>query len=132
MNVPVIKIQIRSNFDGRPDIKVSGLSRRMINKDSGIKRLKNLKNTKFSVPSSSRKSIKEPETTVKNLGDRKIFTVKLPGAAKENVEVVELEESIEIRAVVGDTFYFKVIPISPNYKLKKKFVGNTLKLEVRD
>lgn len=116
---------------GRPRIEVRGFGREIPVKSKKPKRKKKIKK-KNKKPQKIPESVEEPETQVKNLGNKKIIEVKLPDVKARDVEVNELEESIEIRAFSGDKLYFKVIPIFPNYSLNKDFSDNTLKLEVID
>lgn len=120
-----LNIRIKKS-SGRPKIEVRGFGRKIpIRSKRTKKKTKKPKRSK-KVP----ENVEEPETQIKNLGNKKIIEVKLPGVKGKDVEINELKESIEIRAFSGNKLYFKVIPISPNYSLNKDFSDNTLKLEV--
>ena len=50
-----------------------------------------------------------------------MIKVKLPGVKRmEDLDIKRLEQSIEIRAFVDDKAYFKLIPISPEWKIVRK------------
>jgi len=78
------------------------------------------------------KITEEPETKVKNLGTKEIIEIKLPDVKNtEDIELKELEQSIEIKAFAGDKTYFKLIPMKPNYTVVgKTFQNGILKLEI--
>lgn len=121
---PSISIEIVSGFGKRPKVKV----RRFGNRDVKAKK----ENYHFKTPKKIPKEIKEPRTTIKDFGNKKIVTLRLPNVNPKDLEIRELRESIEIRAFSGDRLYFKVIPISPNYSLSKQFNGKVLKLEIQN
>lgn len=58
-------------------------------------------------------SKKEPKTQVRRIGDKVTYEVDVPGVKSiEDVSIIKLESSIEIRAVSKDKAYFKNIPIT--------------------
>ena len=78
------------------------------------------------------KVTKEPETYVKNLGDRIVVEVKLPGVSgEEDIQVKSLENSIEVKALAGDKAYFKILtkPEKANI-VRKDFEDDVLRLEI--
>ncbi len=72
----------------------------------------------------------EPETKVQRLGNRQTITVNLPDVKEEDVQIRQLEQSIEIRALSGDKGYFKLIPVPANAYVGKEFKDGILKIEV--
>jgi HSP20 family molecular chaperone IbpA len=64
----------------------------------------------------------EPETETNDVQDKLYIRVDLPGIPEEDIEVDELENSIEVRAYKGKTRYFKLIPIPETYQMISKEV----------
>ena len=66
---------------------------------------------------------KEPKTNVKRLSNTVIYEINLPGVkSPEDLSIVKLENSIEIKAVAKDKAYFKLLPINLpiiDYELEK-------------
>lgn len=57
----------------------------------------------------------EPETETIYAQDRIYIKVNLSGVMQEDIEVDELEDSLEVRAYKGKTQYFKLIPIPDDH-----------------
>ena len=66
---------------------------------------------------------KEPLTNIKRFSDKIVYEIYLPGIkSMKDVSIVKLENSIEIKAVVKNKAYFKLIPINlpiKDYNLEK-------------
>ncbi|MCD6398786.1 MAG: zinc ribbon domain-containing protein [Candidatus Aenigmarchaeota archaeon] len=122
----IISINISSGLGGMPKISVYGPEK--LKKSPMVSKPPKKSPKYFKKP----KKVEEPKIEEKNLGNKKIIEIKLPNVKSGDIEINELEESIEIRAFAGDKLYFKVIPTSPNYSLNKKFEKETLKLEILD
>ena len=75
---------------------------------------------------------KEPTTNVKRFADKLIYEIKVPGVKSiEDVSIVQLENSIEVKAISKTKVYSKLIPLSLpiiNHKLEK----NILVLELEN
>ena len=69
---------------------------------------------------------KEPTTDIKRLADKIIYEIKVPGVKSVNdVSIVQLENSIEVKAISKTKVYSKLIPVSLpiiNYKLEKNIL----------
>jgi HSP20 family molecular chaperone IbpA len=76
------------------------------------------------------KLTEEPETKIERIGKKQIIKVKLPGVKEDDIEIKKLENSVEIRAFVGDKCYFKLIPIPSNANVNETFENEMLKIEV--
>ncbi len=77
---------------------------------------------------------KEPLTNIRRFADKVIYEINMPGVNSVNdISIISLESSIEIKALADKTAYFKVIPISlpiTNYKfLDEKLI---LELEIKN
>ena len=56
---------------------------------------------------------KEPKTNVKRLSNTVIYEINMPGVKSlDDISIVKLENSIEIKAVAKDKAYFKLIPVN--------------------
>jgi len=74
----------------------------------------------------------EPETEIRRLGNKVLVDIRLPGVRNSgDVDISELENSVEIKAVAGNRGYFKIIR-KPEFSriAKKSFSGGVLKLEL--
>jgi len=77
---------------------------------------------------------KEPITNIRRFADKVIYEINMPGVNSiDNVSIIQLENSIEIKAIANKTAYFKIIPINLpiiDYKfLNKKLI---LELEIKN
>jgi HSP20 family molecular chaperone IbpA len=74
----------------------------------------------------------EPNTKIETVGNKKIIIVQLPDVKEEDIEIKELEQSMEIKAFAGDKAYFKVIPLKHNTSItNEEFRDGVLKLEIQ-
>ncbi|PIN87605.1 hypothetical protein COV12_02965 [Candidatus Woesearchaeota archaeon CG10_big_fil_rev_8_21_14_0_10_32_24] len=76
----------------------------------------------------------EPATNIRRLSNKVVYEIEMPEIKSiENVSIIKLENSIEVKAVSKNKSYFKLIPINlpiTNYSLSKgKLV---LELGVKD
>jgi len=77
---------------------------------------------------------KEPMTNIRRFSNRVVYEIKMPGVkSMKDVSIIQLENSIEIKALAKDKVYSKLIPINlpiKNYNLEKgKLI---LELESKD
>jgi HSP20 family molecular chaperone IbpA len=72
----------------------------------------------------------EPTTNIKRLSDRVIYEINIPGVKSiKDISIIQLENSIEIKAIGKDRAYFKLIPL--NYPIiNEKFSRGKLVLEL--
>jgi len=73
----------------------------------------------------------EPRVKIKKLEDKLKIDVALPQVKSiEDVDVLEFENSCEVRAYVGKKLYFKIIEVPANFSLaRKNLLKETLALE---
>ncbi|MBU3907297.1 MAG: zinc-ribbon domain-containing protein [Nanoarchaeota archaeon] len=76
----------------------------------------------------------EPATNIRRLSNKIVYEIEMPGVKSEkDISIIQLENSIEIKALGKDKAYFKLIPISLpiiNHKLSNgKLI---LELEAED
>ena len=73
----------------------------------------------------------EPKTNLRRLSDKVIYELEIPGVESiKDISIVNLENSIEIKAVAKDRAYEKIIPFSmplSNYYLEKGILVLELK-----
>jgi len=127
-----IGISIHTSGNKPPQIKFTSF-----NKESEKHENKEIKK-RVSLPSTNPKKFiglpkKNPETNVRRLSDKVIYEIDLPGVKSiEDISIIQLENSIEIKAFAKDHVFHKIIPISLPIKdynfSKKKF---TLELDIQ-
>lgn len=73
----------------------------------------------------------EPKTSVKRLGSKVVVDIEMPGVRSEDrIDVRELENSIEVKALAGDRAYFKILTKPSQFRLSgKRFDKGRLHLE---
>lgn len=77
------------------------------------------------------KTTEEPATDVRRLDGRVVVDMDVPGVRKEDdIEIAELESSVEVKAFAGDKAYFKILTIPEQFSLKeRRFSRGRLHLE---
>lgn len=73
----------------------------------------------------------EPKASIRRLESKVVVDIEIPGVeSEENVDVKELENSVEVKAIAGDRAYFKILTKPSNFRLsEKKFEKGRLHLE---
>lgn len=66
----------------------------------------------------------EPKTSVKNLGNRIFFAIKLPDVDPHDVRLTELDESFEVKAYAKGKAYFKIITVPQGFSLEDQYFEN--------
>ncbi len=112
-----ISIEIRSETGKKPEIKVKTFGeykdlepkiKEKIYKQFGIE--------EEEIPKP--KVVEEPEIKTYREGNQIKVEIELPGIEnEENIQIKELEESIEVKAYTKDKGYFKIIPIPKGKRL---------------
>jgi len=66
---------------------------------------------------------KEPETNIRRLSNKVVYEINMPGVKSiEDISIIQLENSIEIKAFAKDKVFHKIIPINlpiSDYNLSK-------------
>ena len=75
-------------------------------------------------------STEEPKTSVNRSPAGVEVLMELPGVASEkDIEICELENSVEVKAFAGGKAYFKIITKPPKFRLaRKSFQNGTLRM----
>lgn len=78
----------------------------------------------------SNKKTEEPSVKIKEMPHENIIEINIPGVKKEeDIEIIKLKRSIEIRAFAKNKTYFKLIPLPENIKgLEKELIDGVLTL----
>ena len=77
------------------------------------------------------KVTEEPKSRVKHLGLKDVIEINLPDVkSAKDIQIRELEQSIEVKARAGDKLYFKLLPVLPGRILHKKFSKGKLVIEI--
>ncbi|MCK4497513.1 MAG: zinc-ribbon domain-containing protein [Candidatus Aenigmarchaeota archaeon] len=77
------------------------------------------------------KFTEEPKTNIRRLDSKVVVDIEIPGVkSQENVDVRELENSVEVKALAGDKAYFKILTKPSQFRLtSKSFERGKLHLE---
>lgn len=115
-----ISISISTFGNSPPKIKVTQLGDKQ-QKTKEIEKVKSNIFTKEKIKEFSELPKEEPETKIRRLSNKVIYEIKMPGVkSKEDISIMKLENSIEIKAIAKTKAYKKIIPISlpiKNYNL---------------
>jgi HSP20 family molecular chaperone IbpA len=125
-------IRIFDNGSGKPKIDVKTFG------DIDKKELEKEVYGKLGVKPEEHKKLKpvpeiteEPKCNVKRVGDKLIVNVELPDVKSEDdIDIKDLENSVEIKALCGKKAYFKILTKPPKFHLNNyKFEKGVLYLE---
>ena len=111
-----ISISISSAGDNNPKIKINSFGNipEFQREERQIK--KHVKKTEFSednLKKLSKLPKEEPSTHIKRLSDKLIYEIDVPGVKSiKDISIIQLENSIEIKAIGKDKAYFKLIPLN--------------------
>ncbi|VVB82435.1 Uncharacterised protein [uncultured archaeon] len=118
-----ISISISTFGNGPPKIKVAQLGDKPVKntEEKGEKKFKSNLFTKEEAEKFAGLKRKEPKTNIRRLSNKVVYEIEIPGVKSlEDISIIKLENSIEIKAIAKDKSYAKVIPISlpiQNYNL---------------
>ncbi|MBI2674956.1 MAG: zinc ribbon domain-containing protein [Candidatus Aenigmarchaeota archaeon] len=67
----------------------------------------------------------EPEANVSNLGGRLVVEIPLPSVeSQKDIDIKELESSIEVKAIAKDKVYFKILTKPEGFRLRSGRLDN--------
>ncbi len=77
------------------------------------------------------KSVEEPKTDVKRLDSKVVVNLEMPGVkSPDDIDIKELESSLEVKATAGDRAYFKILTKPGRFRLTNRgFSRGVLHLE---
>ncbi len=109
-----LSISISTFGNGTPKIKVTPLGNSpKIKSKKNIEEFKSINFTKEKVKDFSNIPREEPKTNVRRLSNKVIYEIEMPGVKSiEDVSIIKLENSIEIKAISKNKAYIKLIPIN--------------------
>ena len=119
-----ISISISTFGNGPPKIKVTQLGNKpkMEAKEEKEKTKPNTF-TKEKIKKFANLERKEPKTNIRRLSNKMIYEIEIPGVKSlDDVSIIKLENSIEIKAISKNKAYTKTIPINlpiTNYDLSE-------------
>ena len=119
-----ISIEIRSGTGMKPIVKVKTYGdykkfEPQIKKKLGVPEYE--EKIKEEKPAKIPRITEEPEAKIERVDNKIFITINLPDVKNEkDIEIKQLEQSIEVKAFAGDKAYFKLIPIPPNRHIAKK------------
>ncbi len=132
-----VSISIHTSGNKPPEIKVSSFGNLPEFKEKEKQVKKKVKNLKL--PVSDPKKFtglkkEEPKTNIRRFSNKIIYEINMPNVKSiKDVSIVQLENSIEIKALAKNKVYYKIIPINlpvKNYNLSKEKL--ILELEARE
>jgi HSP20 family molecular chaperone IbpA len=109
-----ISISISTFGNGPPKIKVTQLGEKPKLQQEEIKeKVKSNMFTKEKIKKFSDLPKEEPKTEIRRLSSKIIYEIKMPGIKSlEDISIVKLENSIEIKAITKNKAYLKTIPLN--------------------
>ncbi len=116
-----ISISISTSGDKPPEIKVRSFGNAPKFTDNGVQ-IKD-KTEKIKLPASDSGKFAglpkaEPQTDIRRFSNKVVYEIKMPGVKSlENISLIQLENSIEIKALANKKVFYKIIPI--NLPIKK-------------
>ena len=108
-----ISISISTSPGKEPEIRVRSFGPEFKKQGGGVrKKLKPSKKLPQKILKTAKLPKKEPSTHIRRIADRVIYEINIPGVkSMKDISIVQLENSIEIKAVAKDKAYIKLIPI---------------------
>jgi HSP20 family molecular chaperone IbpA len=119
-----ISISISTFGNGPPKIKVTQLGEKpKLEIEEEKEKLKPNTFTKEKIKKLASLERKEPKTNIRRLSNRVVYELEMPGVESlEDISIIKLENSIEIKAISKNKAYIKIIPINlpiTNYNLSE-------------
>jgi HSP20 family molecular chaperone IbpA len=119
-----ISISISTFGNGPPKIKVTQLGEKpKIEIQEQKEKLKPNTFTKEKIKKLSTLEREEPQTKIRRLSNRVVYEIEIPGVKSlDDISIIKLENSIEIKAISKNKAYVKIIPINlpiTNYNLSE-------------
>jgi hypothetical protein len=130
-----ISISISSSGDNAPKIKVNSFGNIPEFKQKEKEIIKQTQKINFSEENMKKLSTLpkiEPSSNIRRLSNKLIYEVDMPEVKSlKDISIIQLENSIEIKAIGKNRAYFKLIPFSLPIK-KQKFSKGKLFLELEN
>lgn len=132
-----VSISIHTTGNKPPEIKISSFGNLPEFKEGEKQIKKRVKELKL--PMSDPKKFtglpkEEPKTNIRRFSNKIVYEINMPGVKSiKDISLIQLENSIEIKALAKNKVYYKIIPINlpvKNYNLSKEKL--VLELEAKD
>ena len=109
-----ISISISTFGNGPPKIKVTQMgNNQKVQQGKDTKKFKSNLFTKEKTKEFTNLPREEPETNVRRFSDKIVYELEMPGVkSTEDISIIKLENSIEIKAIGKKKAYAKMIPIN--------------------
>lgn len=118
-----VSISISTFGNNPPRIKVSQLGNNSQSKTNKREKIRLNTFTKEKIKKFSKLPKEEPPTNIRRLANKVIYELEMPNIkSKEDISIIKLENSIEIKALSKDKAYVKRIPI--NLPIKRYDISN--------
>ena len=119
-----LSISISTFGDGPPKIKVTQMGENPAKRpEKNKEKIKQTPFTKENIKKFAELKKEEPKTNIRRLSNGVVYELEMPGVKNiEDISIIKLENSIEIKAVSKDKAYTKLIPINlpiKNYNLSE-------------
>ncbi|MCL4399535.1 zinc ribbon domain-containing protein [Candidatus Parvarchaeota archaeon] len=90
-------------------------------------------NSRFGKDTSSVEEVVEPEDIISEHGDTVVHSINLPGIkSKSDIAITKMENSLEVRAIMGKRLYLKIIKRDKQQGLlSEEFVNGNLVLVLK-
>lgn len=119
-----IGISIYTSGNKPPEIKVTSFGNSPELKEQEKSRVKDLKLPESEAGKFAGLPKKEPETNIRRLSNKVVYEINMPGVKSiKDVSIIQLENSIEIKALAKNKVFYKIIPINlpiRNYNFSKQ------------
>ncbi len=129
-----ISISISTFGDGPPKIKVTQMGNNQKIPKEKIEPIKQNFFTDSQIKNFSSLKREEPKTNIRRLSNKVVYEIEMPGVkSTEDISIIKLENSIEIKAISKNKAYAKIIPI--NLPIKKYNLSNgklILELDIKN
>lgn len=129
-----LSISISTFGNGPPKIKVTQMGENRKTPEEKIKQIKQNFFTENQIKNFAGLKREEPKTNIRRLSNKVVYEIEIPGVKSvEDISIIKLENSIEIKAISKNKAYAKIIPI--NLPIKKYNLSNgklILELEIKN
>ena len=108
-----ISISISTFGNGPPKIKVTPIGKPKLEQEKEIEKIKPNTFTKEKIKKFAGLKKEEPKTNIRRLSNRVVYELEMPEIKSiDDISIIKLENSIEIKALGKNKAYIKTIPIN--------------------
>jgi RNA polymerase subunit RPABC4/transcription elongation factor Spt4 len=119
-----VSISISTFGNGPPKIKVTQMGTpQRVEQEKPVEKITQKAFAKENIKKFAGLKREEPKTSIRRLSDKVVYELEMPGVRSvDDVSIMKLESSIEVKAIAGNKAYVKIIPINlpiKNYALSE-------------